>query len=83
MKTLEILKPAKFGKQTVIQSTNEKGKLLGLYFDAENRVIPNSGEWTITSPTKKSDKIISDILDSLEGHGISAKFENGILEANI
>lgn len=83
MKIQEKLLPAKYGKQTVIQATTKSGELLGLYFDAENRVIPNNGEWTIIKPTKKSEALLKDILDSFEGHGISAKFENGILTANI
>lgn len=83
MKIQEKLLPAKYGKQTVIQATTKSGELLGLYFDAENRVIPNNGEWTIIKPTKKSKALLKDILDSFEGHGISAKFENGILTANI
>ena len=83
MRIQEKLQPAKFNGKTVIQSTDLNGNLLGLYMDGENRVIPNNGEWTITKPTKKSEIILKDILESFEGHGISAKFENGILTANI
>ena len=83
MRIQEKLQPAKFNGKTVIQSTDLNGNLLGLYFDGENRVKPNSGIWTIIKPTKKSEALLKDILDSFEGHGISAKFENGILTANI
>ena len=83
MRIQEKLQPAKFNGKTVIQSTDLNGNLLGLYMDGENRIKPNSGSWTITKPTKKSEIILKDILESFEGHGISAKFENGILTANI
>lgn len=83
MRIQEKLQPAKFNGKTVIQSTDLNGNLLGLYIDGKNRIKPNSGSWTITKPTKKSEIILKDILESFEGHGISAKFENGILTANI
>jgi len=83
MKTLEILKPAKLGNQTVLQATNKEGKLLGLYFDAQTRLIPNNSEWTITEETDESNAIVKDILDSFEGCGVFAKYRNGVLIAKV
>lgn len=83
MKTVEILRPAKFNGDTVLQATNEDGELLGLYLDSDTRIIPTSGEWKIIRWGKRSKEILADILDSLEGHGLASDWDGSRLTVNI
>ena len=65
-------------KETTLNTFFELASQLDLggqyVFNASSNIITwNNG----------SEIILKDILESFEGHGISAKFENGILTANI